>query len=115
MKIKLHLLFIISILVGCKEDDLKLYCQEGEICETAVFPNPTDSIANISFSSNMVDSSSLSVFNLNGQALLEKRIKISNGFNKQTLNLEGLESGIHIIAIKLDHHEDLVFIKIIKQ
>jgi hypothetical protein len=112
MKIKLHLLFILSIFFSSKEDDLKVYCQEGEICETAVFPNPTDSFANISFSSNVVDSSSVSVFNLNDQALLEKRIKISNGFNKQILNLEGLESGIHIIAIKLD---DQVAMRVIKE
>jgi hypothetical protein len=62
----------------------------------------------------VIDSSGVSIFNLNGQVLLEKRMIISIGLNQQPLNFEGFEAGIYVIEVTPDHHINPFILKAIK-
>lgn len=63
-----------------------------------VYPNPFQSVINISSNSQLVDFSHYEIYSPNGQILLTDRIKVANK-NRLSINLTALPSGAYVLRI----------------
>ena len=64
--------------------------------EIAVYPNPVDTVLNISNAENL-SNASFSIFNLLGETVLKSKI-----MNNNTIDIPNLSSGIYILSLSLE-------------
>lgn len=64
-----------------------------------VFPNPTTDEVNIVFESTVDKNTQVVVFDFNGKAVIQTTTPAQKGWNKATLNVKNLSSGIYFIHI----------------
>lgn len=69
---------------------------EPDNVQLSVYPNPTSNELNINMNIKMIVDK-LKLYNISGQEISISRRVISNQYNKITLNLEDLESGIYFL------------------
>ncbi len=75
------------------------------VSDVNVFPNPAleNGQVNISFSSERTFNADISLYDIKGQLMTQQRnVQFATGNNNHTLNLNGVQSGIHILEIQTD-------------
>lgn len=78
----------------------------------SVFPNPTKDKVNFRLKSNAVESFMITVYDVTGRKLEEKRMEVKNGENVYEVDLHELQNGMYLLQFNRD---DKVFTaKIIK-
>jgi hypothetical protein len=63
----------------------------------SIYPNPTNNILTLDFSSKNNDKSVLSITNIVGEKIKEFQINTVSGINTLNLNLEGINNGVYFI------------------
>ncbi|MEO9476341.1 MAG: T9SS type A sorting domain-containing protein [Cyclobacteriaceae bacterium] len=96
MKKLVVVLSILFLIFQCKEKKV-VFCEQAIICDFALYPNPADSLVNISFKSNAAQEGSLAVFNLYGQQEIIQSFEILSGENENQLDLIDLSEGSYIL------------------
>ena len=65
-----------------------------------VFPNPASNYLNISLSNNTVKEGSLSLYNLNGQTLVQQPVNINRSTQVIPLNIAEVAAGFYLVKIQ---------------
>ena len=68
------------------------------IADFKAYPNPANTVLNVSMTLNNADDVTISLVNLNGQTLMSKSAKNSASFNTQ-LNVSNLASGMYFLQV----------------
>ena len=66
-----------------------------QMSEISVFPNPTNDVVYISYTSNT--SADVTLFNINGAACLKQQLTASN----QSISLSGLPAGVYFVSVEV--------------
>ena len=68
----------------------------NQLSEIRLFPNPTNDVVYISYTSNT--SAEVTLFNINGAACLKQQLTASN----QSISLSGLPSGVYFVSVEVE-------------
>ena len=83
--------------------DIKSVYIGKNISEIMISPNPVRSSMTLSFNSNYNKSAIVELFDLKGNQLLSKNIKLNNGFNETNVNMNDFSQGVYLVNIILEH------------
>ena len=72
----------------------------NNISEISIFPNPSQDVFNIKFTSLLIDDIQLKIINLVGVVVHVENIKNHIGEYKTSINLEDFSSGIYLLEIQ---------------
>lgn len=72
---------------------------------TAIYPNPSDNIFNVIFSSETVGDGEVSIFNALGESVLKKRIPVVPQMNHFTWDASGLPVGLYMMVLQAEGKE----------
>lgn len=95
-----------------KTDNSSTIEESSSLMSMNVSPNPTNNIANISYSNKVNQETELVIFNSLGEIVLSKNIISNSGDNTIKVDLSKFENGIYIITLKND--KEALFSKLIK-
>lgn len=73
----------------------------NDLANVEVFPNPSQAgnALNININANQEGNLNLSVFDLNGKAILQQKILVSEGENELSLSMPHLSAGVYLLQI----------------
>lgn len=83
------------MVLGVKEQ------QDAATVSFEVFPNPASENVNISFNNPANETVSYEMINSLGQLVKSEKIEAVNGNNKSKISLNGLESGLYFVVLKV--------------
>jgi len=66
-----------------------------QMSDISVFPNPTNDVVYITYTSNT--SADVTLFNINGAACLKQQLTASN----QSISLSGLPAGVYFVSVEV--------------
>ena len=95
------------------EGDPPTSTEELDNNEVIISPNPAHDKVTIQLAEASVGMENVSLFNLNGQLILEKKLSNNAYANKITLDIENIPSGIYYLKIEFD--DEVISQKIVKQ
>lgn len=72
---------------------------QNNLTNVSVVPNPFTSTANVTFNSDVEGTFALKMTNLLGEVVATKAINVTRGSNTETIERNGLSSGIYILSI----------------
>ena len=104
------ILIAASCTLACGKEDLQVFCETDTICDIQLYPNPIDSIVNLSFLSNLQDSAGIKIFSLSGEQLVKKLIAVNRGENELVLDLSDQENGSCIFTMTQYTHPDTLLV-----
>jgi hypothetical protein len=90
--------------------DLSILSTENEekLPHLVVFPNPTNDILYISFSSQENKNSSIEIIDLQGKIIQRENVEISKGKNDKSLKINQLSKGNYILRIENFHSQRFI-------
>ena len=65
--------------------------------EINVYPNPASQIVNVEYELSIPQNVNIQICNMQGHVMQKHHFKGASGFNSQSINLEGLISGVYIL------------------
>lgn len=68
------------------------------------YPNPTNGITNVNYTSNTNEELVVSVFNITGQELLQETRNVTEGLNNLNFNFAKLDSGTYFVRLQTDEN-----------
>lgn len=91
----------INIYSGSSDEE-PLNTIENELIQSfSVYPNPTNNVANVSFSVQNSQKANVSLVNMMGQNILMNVIQASKGENVVMLNTENVEAGVYFVKVNI--------------
>ena len=81
-------------MIGVKENEDKI--------ELNVYPNPANQLVNINILSRNEQNMNYTLFNTTGKTFLKSDIHLNSGYNKESINISGLEKGVYFFCINTE-------------
>lgn len=78
------------------------------------YPNPTNGITNVNYTSNTNEELVVSVFNITGQQVLQETRNVTEGLNNLNFNFGKLEKGTYFIRLQIGE-DDIQYQKVVIQ
>jgi hypothetical protein len=96
------------VIVNCRESG-----EESASTDFQVFPNPTNGMVTLQFTSAENQNSDLSVTDITGREVMKQQIVANEGENEITIDISHLVKGIYMMRIKTTEGENIA--RIIKE
>ena len=74
------------------------FANTGSITLTA-YPNPTTDVLNLTWKATQNQKSLLTIYNANGQTVMQKDINTLQGSNTYTINMLNLPAGVYVVIV----------------
>jgi hypothetical protein len=66
-----------------------------------IYPNPTNGLFTLNYSSNISESNSINIYDLVGQVVLTKTVAQTSGTNIVTFDISGFSQGIYMLELNI--------------